>query len=88
MGLLTRTRQAIQRPEYQFGPPRSGIQPTEYRHSRPVTRDVAEFSGFVIPLRPRQTNLTGSHNVFHLTRIVSSLGCDCLNLTHLVGGIS
>jgi hypothetical protein len=35
-GLPTRTRRAFRRPEYQFGPPRSGIQPTGYHHSRPT----------------------------------------------------
>jgi len=37
-GLLTRTRRALRRPEYQFRPPRSGIQPTGYHHSRPTRR--------------------------------------------------
>jgi len=47
-GLPTRTRRAFRRLEYQFEPPRSDIQPTGYRHSRPFTRDVAEWvSGFV-----------------------------------------
>ena len=37
-GLPTRTRRALRRPEYRLGPPRSGIQPTGYHHSRPTSQ--------------------------------------------------
>lgn len=37
-GLPTRTRRALRWPEYRLGPPRSGIQPTGYHHSRPTSQ--------------------------------------------------
>lgn len=48
-GPSPRPRRALRRPEYQFGPPRSGIQLTGYHHSRPARKPGrgGAISGFL-----------------------------------------